>query len=264
MIEAHLRKLRAQANITMADEADIRQLIGGIERVPAHSVIVRAGERRENSLLIVDGWVARTKDLSGGRAVVGVNLPGDFADLHALTLRRLDHDLVALSECGLAVVPHTNLCALFDRRPKLAWLYWFSTNTDAAMHREWVASFGKRSTLRRVAHLFCEIYLKLNIVGLTYGPSCEFPLTQNQLADCVSATPIHVNRVLQELRSAGLIRLGHRELTIIDASALRRLAAFDPAYLYADPPVSVHLTGAPTDGEPLADRANEHAFEYPC
>jgi CRP-like cAMP-binding protein len=263
MIEAHLRKLRARTDITSADEATIREMISDIRRIPAHSLIARGGELREHSLLIIDGWIARSKDLPEGRVVAGLCLPGDYADLHGLTLRRIDHDLLALTDCKVAIVQHSDLCKLFERCPKVAWLYWFGTNADAAMHREWAASFGKRSTLRRIAHLFCEIYLRLDVVGLTYGSSCEFPLTQNQLAECVGATPVHVNRVLQELRNAGLILLERRQLTIIDAPALRRAGGFDAAYLYADAPVSAHLSAMAAAGEAFA-HGPERAFEHPC
>jgi CRP-like cAMP-binding protein len=174
VIGAHLRKLRARTDITNGDEATIREIMPGIQRIPAHSLIARAGDLRDHSVLIVDGWIARSKDLPEGRVVAGLSLPGDYADLHGLTLRRIDHDLVALTDCKVAMVPHASLCELFERCPKLAWLYWFGTNSDAAMHREWAASFGKRSTLRRIAHLFCEIYLRLDVVRLPTAHPASF------------------------------------------------------------------------------------------
>jgi CRP-like cAMP-binding protein len=113
-------------------------------------------------------------------------------------------------------------------------MLWFTTNLDAAIHREWMLSAGRRSAVGRVAHLFCELLIRLRIGGCADDDSYEFPLTQVQLADCLGLTSVHVNRTLQQLRKQGLIELKGRRLRIVDLGELERVAEFDPTYLYLE------------------------------
>ena len=85
-----------------------------------------------------------------------------------------------------------------------------------------------------MAHLFCELYVRLSIVGQTERDGYAFPLTQRELSECLGLTTVHVNRTVQELRRRGLVELGNRRLRILDRDALEAVADFDPTYLYLD------------------------------
>lgn len=235
MITPHLKKLRQRAEISAEEERAIRGLVSETRTVRPDQIIVRAEQELTQSVLLLSGWMARSKDLSGGqRQMTELHVSGDFADLHAFTLKRLDHDVLTLSECQIAIVPHERIQAVTERFPRLGRIYWFSTNVDAAIHREWALSLGQRSALARAAHLFCELYLRLEVVGLTSGDSYDFPLTQRELAECLGLTVVHANRTLQELRRRGLIELANRQLTILDREGLVAVAEFDPSYLYLE------------------------------
>jgi CRP-like cAMP-binding protein len=132
------------------------------------------------------------------------------------------------------VVPHERLQELTERFPRLGRIYWFVTNIDAAIHREWALSLGQRSAIARMAHLFCEMHARLDAVGRTDGERYEFPLTQRELSECLGLTVVHANRTIQELRRRGLVELENRQLTIRNRRGLEGVAEFDPAYLYLD------------------------------
>ena len=102
-----------------------------------------------------------------------------------------------------------------------------------------MTSIGQRSAAERIAHVFCELYTKLHSLGLAHDYSCAVPLTQGKLGDAIGITTIHVNRVLQSLRVAGLITYKSGKLTIHEWSALTKLAQFDPAYLHLNPKVGL-------------------------
>src|SRR5690348_8171902 len=215
MISVHLKKLRKRTDISSEEERAIRGIVAETRRLSADEVAVRSGEYLNSSLLLIDGWMARSKDLqSGERQVTELHIAGDFADLHAFTLKRLDHDVLTLTDCTVAVVPHERIKELTSRYPHLARIYWDSTNVDAAITREWALSLGQRSAISRMAHLFCEIYMRLDAVGRTHGATCDLPLTQRELSECLGLTVVHANRTLQELRRRGLIELENRQLTI--------------------------------------------------
>lgn len=235
MIGVHLKKLRQRVDISAEEECAIRGLILETREVAADQVLVRSGEPLNVSLLLLDGWLGRAKDLAGGeRQITELHVAGDFADLHGFTLKRLDHDVLTLSKCTLAVVPHERLTDVTNRYPRLTRAFWLMTNIDAAIQREWTLSLGQRTAISRMAHLFCELYVRLEVPGLTRGNSYEFPLNQRELSECLGLTVVHVNRTLQELRRRGLIELARGRLTIPDREQLEAVAEFDPAYLYLE------------------------------
>jgi len=235
MISVHLKKLRRRIEISSDEERAIRDSVAETRTVAADQILIRSGQELNSSLLLLDGWMARSKDLAGGeRQVTELHVAGDFADLHGFTLKRLDHDVVTLSECIVGVVPHDRLREITEQYPRLGRIYWFSANVDAAITRELALSLGQRSAMSRMAHLFCELYMRLEDVGLARRDAFAFPLTQRELSECLGLTVVHANRTIQELRRRGLVELENRHLTILDRRGLEGLAEFDPAYLYLE------------------------------
>jgi CRP-like cAMP-binding protein len=235
MISVHIKKLRRRTDISSEEERAIRSVVAETRRLPADEIVVHSGVELHSSLLLLDGWMARSKDLeSGERQVTELHVPGDFADLHGFTLKCLDHDVITLTEATVAVIAHDRFGELIERYPHLGRVYWFMTNVDAAMHREWALSLGQRSAISRMAHLFCELHHRLELVGKTNGHGYELPLTQRELAECLGLTVVHANRTLQELRRRQLIELENRQLTILDRRGLEGVAGFDASYLYLD------------------------------
>jgi CRP-like cAMP-binding protein len=235
MISVHLKKLRKRVALSDEEEQAIRGSVSEIRKIKSDEIVVRAGERLHVSTMLLGGWMARAKDLpSGERQVTQLHVAGDFVDLHGFTLQCLDHDVMSMSDCKVALVPHDRIRALTEISPRLTRIYWFMTNMDAAIQREWALSLGQRSAISRMAHLFCEMYARLEVVGHAAGDRCEFPLTQRELSECLGLTVVHANRTIQELRRRGLIELESRSLTIRDRAALQTLAQFDDSYLYLD------------------------------
>ncbi len=233
MIEAHLAKLRARSSVSADEEQAIRDSLGPVREVPPHTIVVRAGELLSESTLLIDGILGRYRDLRNGeRQFTELHVAGDFADLHSFTLKRLDHDVIALTRCRLAPVAHDRLKDITERFPHLTRIYWFSTNLDAAIHREWAVSLGRRTALARIAHLLCELQARLAIVGLADESGFALDLSQAELAECVGLTPIHVNRTLRALRERELVIFRNQRVTFLDLAGLKKVAEFNPAYLY--------------------------------
>ena len=235
MITVHLKKLKRRTEISSEEERAIRSVVAEVRQVRADELVVQSGMELNASLILLDGWLARSKDLPGGeRQVTELHIAGDFPDLHGFTLKRLDDDITALSDCRLAVVPHERIREIIEKFPRLGRIYWFSTNMDAAIQRELALSLGQRSAISRMAHLFCELYVRLDVVGRTRDNGYEFPLTQRELSECLGLTVVHANRTLQELRRRGLVELENRHLRISDRRGLEGIAEFDPSYLYLE------------------------------
>ena len=235
MIDKHLMKLRARDEISAEEEAAIRSAVSETRDYPADRTIIRRGEDLDHSTLLLEGILCRYKDLRDGqRQITELHVAGDFADLHSFTLKRLDHNVMTLTPCRAALVPHERLTAITERHPHLTRVYWFSTNLDAAIHREWEVSLGRRTAAARLANLICELHVRLGIAGLAEEDGFALDLTQGDLAECLGLTSVHVNRTLKELREQGLMTFRNGRVTIDDPAGLRRVAEFDPAYLYLE------------------------------
>ena len=232
MIEKLLMKLSLRDDITEAEEAALRDAPGTPRDVPADKTVIRAGQTLDESTLLIDGLMCRYKDLrNGSRQISELHVAGDFVDLHSFTLKKLDHSIMTLTPCRIVAVPHERLKAITEQHPHLTRLLWFSTTLDAAIHREWVLSLGRRTALQRTANLFCELYVRLGIVGLTEGTTFSLELTQLDLAECLGLTSVHVNRTLKTLREQGFVEFRSGRVDIKDFEGLARVAEFSPNYL---------------------------------
>lgn len=194
--------------------------------------LVSAGSRPTYSTLILEGLAARYKVLEdGGRQFTSLQVPGDFVDLHAFLLKTMDHGIVALSPCRVIIAEHSRLRVITEDAPHLTRLLWLDTLVDGAIHREWIVAMGRRSKTAHLAHLVCELFVRLQVVGRTNGMSFHLPLSQAELADVLGLSVVHMNRVIGALRKVGVISWANYIVTILNWPRLQELAEFDPTYL---------------------------------
>ena len=195
--------------------------------------LVREGERPRAICLILDGWACRYKQFADGRRqIVGFHIPGDLCDPSHVVAAAMDHSIAAVTRLRYAEIGLAEFEAAVDQSPSLARALRWSELVNAAVAREWVANVGQRSAYERIAHLFCEMFLRLRAAGLTNGTDCAFPLTQTDVASATGLTAVHVNRTLQEMRRDGLLEFSFRRLVVPDLDALKRVGTFTANYLH--------------------------------
>ena len=228
-------KLRARDTLSEAEEQVLRDAVAEVRDVPAAKVIVRSGRQLEKSTLLVEGIICRYRDLANGaRQIQELHVAGDFVDLHAFLLKRLDHNVAAVSDCRIALIPHAALKQITEQHAHLARLLWFSTLLDASILRETILSVGRRSAVARIAHLMCELSVRLGVVGLAGPKGFILPMTQADIADATGLTSVHVNRMLKQLRDQNMLTFRHGEVVIHDWDRLAELAEFDSIYLHLE------------------------------
>lgn len=226
-------KLRARDDLDEREERALADAVTEVREFGPGKVMVRAGTRLEASMLLTGGIASRYKDLAGGeRQIQELHVAGDFVDLHGFLLKELDHNLGAVSACRVALVPHERLKRITEEHPHLTRLLWFSTVLDAAIQRETILSIGRRSAVSRIAHLMCELSVRLRLVGASDGRRFALPMTQLDVADATGLTSVHVNRMLKQLRDQELLTFRGGEVVIGDWDRLARVAEFDMAYLH--------------------------------
>ena len=228
-----VRKLERHVRLAPEDRATLVGLARqNIRHVAGRQDIEGPHSDPYHTHLILDGWACRYKQFPDGRrAIVALLLPGDLCDPFAFRRARMDHAIGALTPVTVARITPEQIADAVRGRPAIEEGLWRETLATTAIHREWIASVGRRSAIERLAHLFCELHLRLTWAGLADGTSLPMPVTQPDLADALGQTSVHINRTLKELRSSGLVALRSRRLTIRDLDGLRERGLFDPAYL---------------------------------
>jgi CRP-like cAMP-binding protein len=232
MIDKLLHRLSRYGPPSEEEAAALAAIMTAPRMIPAGVEMIRQFSKPTESTLLLSGMVGRVVLLQGGaRQITAIQVPGDFVDLHGFLLSRLDHSVTALGPCTIITAPHAELRRLTDRYPRLGRALWFLTLVDASIHRHWLTVIGRRDAVGGAAHLLCELYVRLDDVGLVRDGAFSLPLTQAEVADVLSLSSVHVNRVIQDLRSLGLVKWDRRSVQVLDWARLRETAEFEPTYL---------------------------------
>jgi CRP-like cAMP-binding protein len=220
------------------DKEWLNGLVLRYDEFPAHSDIIREGEIPTGVFVVIAGHACRYKILlDGSRQILDFMFPGDKTELHSLLLKATDHGIFTLGRTIIARIDRDRLIAEMFDHPCVAVALWWNALQREAILRERITAIGRRDAYERVAHLLCEMFERLSLVGETVDHNYMLPVTQAELGDALGISEVYANRMLRRLQNEKLIVSDHRMLRIPDLDALKAAAAFDPRYL--------HLEGAP-------------------
>jgi len=230
-----LKKLLLWMPLGPEDRAAILALPHTTRLLPPHRFIAREGDRPTHTCLLLSGYAFRHKVAgNGGRQIFSLHMRGDLVDLHNSILRRADHNVEALTAVDVALIPVEAIRTIATEHPQVGRAMWYETLVEAAIFREWTLNVGRRDARTRTAHLLCEFALRLEVAGLGRSAEFDLPMTQEQLADALSLTSVHVNRTLKHLAEEGWITRSKRSVRIVDFSQLARVGDFNPDYLHLE------------------------------
>jgi CRP-like cAMP-binding protein len=230
-----VRKLERFCSLSDDEKRLLEISMGGERHFAPREDLIHERKQTEGVFVIVEGFACRYKILPDGRRqIVGILLPGDMCDLRVFLLKHMDHSICALSPVATTLISADSAVELLDQSARLTRALWWTTAVEDSITREWVVNVGYRSALERVAHLLCEVFWRLEAVGLTRNNQCQLPLTQIELGDTLALSSVHVNRTLMYMRRANLVRLHRGQLELLDRAGLEAAAGFDPNYLHLE------------------------------
>jgi CRP-like cAMP-binding protein len=234
MTNAVVRKLELFTRLSADDKAILSRLANGrVRQFNAREDIVREGDSPKDVNVFLGGWACRYKQIEDGRRqIIAFLLPGDLCDLNVFILKEMDHSVGAITPVTVAEVSREAFEDMTLNHPRIVQALWWDCLVNAAVQREWTVNLGQRTAAERIAHLICELFLRLHSIGLARANTCEWPITQIELADTTGMSSVHVSRTINELRNLGLIVLRDRQLTVSDLPGLMRLAMFNANYLH--------------------------------
>ena len=199
-----LRNLELRAPLSPADREAVLALPYQLRVLEPSTYTVREGDPPDRCGVLVRGFAYRQK-LSGDgqRQIVAIHIPGEAVDFQNLFLDVADHSVQMLTRGEVAFLARRDLQQLFRARPGVAHAVLVKILVEASVFREWVLNVGRRDSKTRLAHVLCEFAVRLQAHGLAEEYGYELPMTQEQLADSLGLTPVHVNRTLKALEADG-------------------------------------------------------------
>lgn len=244
-----------------------REALSPIRKLREGERLVSQGDDAAGLHLVLGGVLKSCRNLDNGQAqTLALFTAGETVGVQAVALGREPATLAAVPASRVATLPAARLKRLQQDHPDVVAGLWRTMAREATILQEWMVGMGRRTALSQIAHLLCEMAVRSRHAGRAVGDIYDFPLTQAELADAVGLSPVHVNRILQTLRSAGLIELRRGELRIGDWRRMAETAGFDGAYLdlrplpgdghaaLLFPPVETRDAGDRRDRQPLPQR----------
>ena len=233
--ELMIRRLDRRSPLGEEERRALRALPHQVKTLPAGAHMIRDGDIPEHCRLLLSGFAHRYKITGeGGRQIISIHMAAEFVDLQNSLLGVADHSVQTLTETEAALIPRQAIHDLALANPVIGRALWIDTLIDASIFRECVVNVGRRDSRARVAHILCEFSLRMAAAGLAADHRYELPMTQEQLADAVGLTSVHVNRVLRQLAEEGLISRDRRSIVIEDWQRLRHAGDFNERYLHFD------------------------------
>jgi CRP-like cAMP-binding protein len=228
--------LSAFVEMTPADQELLERILSRqVRRMGARKDIISEGENPRVVNVLLDGWAVRYKQLADGRRqILAFLIPGDLCDANVFILKQMDHSLGSLTPITYAEISQADFEEIMERSPRVTKALWWSELVNIAVQREWTTNIGQRTAYERIAHLYCEVYVRWRVAGLVRDGGFQFPLTQTDIADATGMTAVHVNRTLQQLRRDGLLEFRNRWVSLPDAARLMEVALFNPNYLHLE------------------------------
>ena len=228
-----VRKLEQWHPLNDKERTVLVELPHATRELKARQYIVWEGDRPQHACLLIDGFAYRHKVAGNGkRQIVSIHMKGDLLDLQNSLLGVADHNVQMSTDGTIAVIPIQAIIDLAFHYPGIGKAMWNETLVEGSIVRECLLNVGRRDAFTAIAHLLCEYAMRAENAGLGGVASYELPLTQEQLADAVGLTSVHVNRTLMRLESEGYIRRSRRMIEIDDWHNLAKVADFEPRYLH--------------------------------
>lgn len=250
-LEKFVARLLRRSPLTCEEQQALLQLPFRASHISARTDIVSPGERTTHACLVAKGMVARFDQMRDGkRQITAFHIPGDMCDLHSTVAPIAAWGMTALPATTVLFVPHADLGALAVSYPQIGIAFWRDGIADSTLLAKWLVNLGRQDARARLAHFFCEMGVRIEAAGLGSRVAFTLEVTQEQLADALGLTAVHVNRTMQSLRREGLIATRSHVIEVLDWAGLAAAGDFDRAYLLLDEPCQREFERAAQSGRP--------------
>lgn len=189
------------------------------------AIIVTGDDPEPPNLLIHRGVAYRSMTVPDGRrAIMDIFLPTDIAGLDHAIVGASGLEIVAASSISYRAISPAVLRKLLESRSIALCVFALLSEQRRRMDRHalMLARFDARE---RICTFVLGIYDRLRRAELITRPTFNLPLTQEQMADHLGVTMVHVSRMLRRLREERLVLIDRQVAIIMDLDRMRAIAS---------------------------------------
>tara|TARA_R110000782_G_scaffold184697_1_gene275021 strand:+ start:104 stop:808 length:705 start_codon:yes stop_codon:yes gene_type:complete len=166
----------------------------------------------------------------GSRQILRVYFPGDFIGSASTIYSKAPESLVALADSVLCPFDKAGLRVLLEEYPRVAALMFVLSQTERVALTDRLASLGRTSAKARVAAFLLDIVHRLRVMNDDVTNTFDLKLTQEEIGDAVGLTSVHVNRMVRQMETEGLIARSDGLYTILDEKKLTEIGHYTDRY----------------------------------
>lgn len=192
------------------------------------SVVISENDAPRELFIVRSGWLHSSVVLgNGSRQIMRFHFQGDMLGMPLLAFRDSPETVTAVTDSVLCPFSRERLATIIADHPRLAALLLSLTVAGRVSLADRLASIGRTSARARVSSLLCELYRRMQLLGLAENGTMPLPLTQEDIGDATGLTAVHVNRMMRSLAEDGLIyRNGSQQVQVLDEARLCVEASF--------------------------------------
>ncbi len=237
------RLCQRMASIRPLGEAilhDLRSLMRDRIDLPAGRVFVKEGDRCPVLFILEAGWALRARTLPcGKRQIIDYCLPGDILCSDSVLFGASGFDLMARSPLRVIRLEAPGVVDLWRRHAGFAAAIAWTAAQEQSIMAERIVSLGRRDSFEKLAFVLCEMAVRLSVIDGMPRDRIETPINQEDFADILGISVIHVNRTFRKLAEEGVAEYAKTRIRVIDPERLALIAGFSRDYLHFGADASV-------------------------
>ena len=218
-------RLSAFGELTASELAALAGNGGAKREISKGETLWNEGDRLPGIYLLLDGWTASTISFGdGGRQFIKAHMPGDMLGFPDLALENAAETMTALTQASVIHLPLKSLRDLFENHPRIAAMLFLVSQEERVHLIDRLAAVARTSTIARVAAMIIQLHTRVLRSMPNAGDSFYLPLRQNDLADLVGVSTVHINRTLKQLDEMAILKWSRQRITIMNRDALQKCA----------------------------------------
>lgn len=232
--ELALRFLTQLLNVEPRDAAIVANKLDHTRvRGPKGSAFAPPGAA---ACLVLEGWLVRSVMLPDGRRqILDFLVPGDLVAAPPTRRTPSARQMINLTPARVATISVHQLEALQRQSSSLAFALLEAIARTGDRLADQVLRLGRLGAYERTAHLLLELLVRLQRAGLASKVHYPLPVTQEELADALGLSSVHLNRVVRAMTRDGLVEIHGRAartlITVCDVERLAEIAMYDLSQL---------------------------------
>lgn len=227
-----VEKFRHYIDLSREEEKLLCSLEESKKHFKQGDIIRGKNDPTQDLYVMSSGWaylaVNHDKDV---RSIFDIKLNGDFSGITEISFEKSLYDLVALTDVDICPFPKENLQTVFHKSERLCHTFYTILSREQSILYERIASLGRRTALEKIAHFILEVAVRLEMIGHDVRDTFSFPIKQDQMADLMGLSAIHINRSMNELKNNGYISYERGHIKILNKERMFTLSNFNDRFL---------------------------------